>query len=293
MTRVEQLRDLETAKQGAALLEAENARLHQRLEALVAENARLKGEDAQAHLHHADETHWLLLDKGPGTKWYAWTVASPDTVFHRIYPSRSGATARTVLGDYEGVVLVDGYAAYQTATKSSADGPCPATLAFCWAHVRRKFFEAQQFAPACKEVLDLIGELYAVEADLPGWYALEGEERQAALAHRLAVRQQKSAPLTERIRDWAHAQRALPGSAFRKALEYMLNLWAGLTVFLTQPQVPLDNNHVERQLRDMVIGRKNLKTARLRGEAPGHYLRRPALAAIENPGTVTLPKAQS
>ncbi len=49
MTRVEQLRDLETAKQVAALLEAENARLHQRLEALVAENARLKGEDAQAH----------------------------------------------------------------------------------------------------------------------------------------------------------------------------------------------------------------------------------------------------
>jgi transposase len=503
MTRVEQLRDLETAKQVAALLEAENARLHQRLEALVAEVARLKGEDAQAHLQleltqlkeqlalmqqrlfgassekrgdrppkpprarpqkghgpkaqpelkvqevllpldeadrvcglcgsglhawegqtedceeitvversfllrrvkrqkyrcgqgctpvtapapprlipggrysvdfavhvalmkygfhlplarqerlcareglvveaqtlwdqiealaqhlqksyeallaevlsspliHADETHWYLLDKGPGTKWYAWTVAAPDTVFHRIYPSRSGATARTVLGDYKGVALVDGYAAYQTATKSGADGPCPATLAFCWAHVRRKFFEAQQFAPACKEVLELIGELYAVEADLPGWYALEGEERQAALAHRLAVRQQKSAPLTERIRDWAYAQRALPGSAFRKAIEYMLNLWAGLTVFLTQPQVPLDNNHVERQLRDMVIGRKNhygskskrgtevaalfyslIETARLRGEDPGHYLRRAALAAIENPGTVTLPKAQS
>jgi hypothetical protein len=50
MVRIEQLNDLETAKQVAALLEAENARLHQRLEALVAENARLKGEDAQAHL---------------------------------------------------------------------------------------------------------------------------------------------------------------------------------------------------------------------------------------------------
>jgi transposase len=92
----------------------------------------------------------------------------------------------------------------------------------------------------------------------------------------------------------------------------MLNLWSGLTVFLTQPQVPLDNNHVERQLRDMVIGRKNhygskskrstevaallyslIETARLRGEYPGQYLRRAALAAIENPGTVTLPKARS
>jgi hypothetical protein len=83
----------------------------------------------------------------------------------------------SVLGDYEGVVLVDGYAAYQTATKSGMDGPCPATLAFCWAHVRRKFFEARQFAPACEEALRLIGQLYAIEADLPGWYALTGEER--------------------------------------------------------------------------------------------------------------------
>lgn len=502
MTRVEQLRDLETAKQVASLLEAENARLHQRLEALVAENARLKGEDAQARLQleleelkeqlallqkrlfgassekrgeklakpprtkpqrghgptaqpelkvqevllpldeadrvcglcggglqawegqtedcdevtvversfvlrrirrqkyrchqscapvtapapprpipggryslefavyvalmkygfhlplarqqrlylreglvveaqtlwdqldalaghlqksyeallaevftspliHADETHWLLLDKGPGTKWYAWTVASPDTVFHRILPSRSGATAKTVLGDYAGIVLVDGYAAYQTATKSGPDGPAPATLAFCWAHVRRKFFEAKQFAPACEEVLKLIGEVYAIEADLPGWYALSDEMRPVALAQRLAVRQQHSAPVVERIRQWALGQRAAPGSAFRKALEYMLKLWDGLTVFLSNPVVPIDNNHVERQMRDMVMGRKNhygsksqrgtevaalfyslIETARLRGEDPGHYLRRAALAAIENPGTVTLPKSQ-
>ena len=260
---------------------------------------------------HADETYWLLLEKGPGTKWYAWTVASPDTVFHRILPSRSGATARTVLGDYAGVVLVDGYAAYQTATKSGPDGPAPATLAFCWAHVRRKFFEAKQFAPACEEVLRLIAEVYAIEADLPGWYALTAEERQAALAQRLAVRQQRSAPVVERIRQWALAQRAAPGSAFRKALEYMLKLWDGLTVFLRNPVVPIDNNHVERQMRDMVMGRKNhygskskrgtevaalfyslIETARLRGEDPGNYLRRAALAAIENPGTVTLPKSQ-
>lgn len=259
-------------------------------------------------LIHADETHWYMLDKGPARKWYAWTVASPDTVFHRIFPSRSGATARTVLGNYEGIVLVDGYAAYQTATKSGADGPAPATLAFCWAHVRRKFFEAQKFAPACKEVLELIGRLYAIEADLPPWYALTAEARQAALAQRLTVRQQQCAPLVAQIKAWALAQRAPPGSAFRKALEYMLGLWSGLSVFLSHPEVPLDNNHVERQLRDMVLGRKNhygsksqrgtevaalfyslIETARLRGEDPGRYLQRAALAAIQSPGTVTLP----
>jgi transposase len=261
-------------------------------------------------LIHADETHWYLLEKGPGKKWYAWTVASPDTVYHRIFPSRSGATAKTVLGNYAGVVVVDGYASYQTATKADADGPAAATLAFCWAHVRRKFVQALKFEPACQQVLELIGQLYAIEEDLPDWNAWEGQAQQDALAHRLAVRQQQSAPLLERIKTWALSQKAFPDSAFRNALEYMLELWKGLTVFLHNPRVPLDNNHVERQLRDMVVGRKNhygsksqrgtevaalfyslIETARLRGEDPGDYLLRAALAAIENPGTVTLPNS--
>jgi transposase len=268
----------------------------------------LPAEAFSSPLIHADETHWYLLDKGPGKKWYAWTVASPDTVYHRILPSRSGATAKAVLGDYKGVVVVDGYASYQTATKSAEEGPAPATLAFCWAHVRRKFVEALKFEPACQQVLELIGELYAIEQDLPDWHALEGQAQQDALAHRLTVRQQQSAPLLERIKEWALAQKALPDSTFRKALQYMLELWKGLTVFLHNPQVPLDNNPVERQLRDMVVGRKNhygsksqrgtevaalfyslIETARLRGEDPGDYLLRAALAAIEHPGTVTLP----
>lgn len=54
-------------------------------------------------LIHADETHWYLLDKGPRKTWYAWTEACADAVYHQILPSRSGATARQVLGDYAGV----------------------------------------------------------------------------------------------------------------------------------------------------------------------------------------------
>ena len=86
--------------------------------------------------------------------------------------------------------------------------------------------------------------------------------------------------------------------------------WNGLTVFLRNPLVPLDNNPIERQMRDMVLGCKNhygsksqrgtevaalfyslIETAKLRGEDPGDYLLRAALAAIENPGTVTLPNS--
>lgn len=270
----------------------------------------LPGQVFSSPYIHADETHWLLLDKGPGKKWYAWTVASADAVYHRILPSRSGATAQQVLGDYQGTVVVDGYAAYQTATKPGAQGPAKATLAFCWAHVRRKFLEAEKFSPGCSEVVQLIGQLYAIEADLPAVHELAAEQRQAALAHRLQVRQQQSAPVVELIRQWALAQRAVPGSALRKALEYMLGLWLGLTVFLLKPEVPLDNNHVERQLRDIVLGRKNhygskslrgtevaalfyslIETAKLRGEDPGHYLLRAAQAAIDKPGTVTLPSS--
>jgi hypothetical protein len=70
-------------------------------------------------------------------------------------------------------------------------------------------------------------------------------------SQRLAVRQQQSAPVVECIRQWALVQRAAPGSAFRKALEYMLKLWDGLSVFLSSPVVLIDNNHVERQMRDM------------------------------------------
>jgi transposase len=83
-------------------------------------------------------------------------------------------------------------------------------------------------APACTEVLSTIGPLYAIEADLPAPHVLEAEQQAAALEHRLAVRREKFAPLVTAIRACALAQRSLPGSSL-----------------------------LERQLRDMVVGREN------------------------------------
>lgn len=155
-------------------------------------------------LIHADETHWYMLNKGPGKKWYAWTVACADAVYHRILPSRSGATAKLVLGDYAGVVMVDGYAAYQAATKPGADGPASCSLVFCWAHVRRKFVEAESVAPARAPRCCLS---WASCMPLRPTYrtrtCLQGEQQAAALAQRLKVRQEKSAPLGAAIRQWA------------------------------------------------------------------------------------------
>jgi transposase len=270
----------------------------------------LLAEAFASPLIHVDETHWRMLSKNAGKKWYAWTVASPNTVVHRIFPSRSTATAREVLGDYHGIVIADGYEPYQTVARAGPDGVPRYTLAFCWAHVRRKYVKAEPFAPACAEVIDLIGKLYEIERGLPDPHALTGADRESALTHILAVRREKSAPVVEAIKAWAGQQQGLPESTFRKAIQYMLDLWHGLTVFLENPWVVLDNNFVERQIRPLVVGRKNhygskskrgtevaalfyslIETAQMRGEDPAAYLRRAALAAIVTPGTVTLPTA--
>ena len=270
----------------------------------------LRDEVFASPLIHADETYWPMLSKGTGKKWYAWTVASPSTVYHQIFDSRSTVAAREVLGEYHGNVVADGYEPYQTVARAGPDGVPRYTLAFCWAHVRRKYVKAEVFEPACAEVIELIGKLYEVERDLPNPHALTGEEQEAALAHILAVRRERSAPVVEEIKAWAGCQQGLPESTFRKAIKYMLDLWHGLTVFLENPWVPLDNNLVERQIRPLVVGRKNhygskskrgtevaalfysmIETAQLRGEDPAVYLQRAAMAAIAEPSTVTLPAA--
>jgi transposase len=251
-----------------------------------------------------------MLSKGTGKKWYAWTVASHSTVFHKIFDSRSTAAAREVLEGYHGNVVADGYEPYQTVARAGPDGVLRYILAFCWAHVRRKYVKAEPFAPTCAEVIDLIAKLYEIERGLPNPHALTGAEQESALAHILAVRRERSVPVVEEIKAWAGRQQALPESTFRKAIKYMLDLWHGLTVFLENPWVPLDNNLVERQIRPLVVGRKNhygskskrgtevaalfyslIETAQLRGEDPAAYLQRAALAAIADPGTVTLPRA--
>jgi transposase len=268
----------------------------------------LRNEVFASPLIHADETYWLMLSKGSGKKWYAWTVASPAAVYHQIFDSRSTAAARDVLGDYRGNVVADGYEPYQTVARAGPDGLARFILAFCWAHVRRKYVKAEPFAPTCAEAIDLIGKLYEIERDLPNPHTLTGPEQEAALAHILAVRHERSLPVVEEIKAWAGRQQGLPESTFRKAIKYMLDLWHGLTVFLENPWVPLDNNLVERQIRPLVVGRKNhygskskrgtevaalfyslIETAQMRGEDPAAYLQRAALAAITTPGTVTLP----
>lgn len=107
----------------------------------------------------ADETTWRLMGGGP-KKWQVWTAAAPDAIFCRIQDRRSTDTARQLLGQYRGTVVCDDYSAYKSLRKRGAE----LQLAHCWAHVRRKFIDAEGEAPKeCAEAIAMIAELYAVE----------------------------------------------------------------------------------------------------------------------------------
>ena len=94
-------------------------------------------------------------------------------------------------------------------------------------------------------MLRLIGELYEVERQVAGPFPGDEESQQL----RLHLREQRSQPLLEAIRQWGKAQRGLPRSDFGKAVRYMLERWDNLTLFAENPLVWLDNNHAERALR--------------------------------------------
>jgi transposase len=249
----------------------------------------------------ADETVWPLLEKGGSKRWYAWSIATPDAVFYRVDASRSAEAARALLRDYAGIVVCDGYSAYQTLA-SAREGP-RFTLAHCWSHVRRKFVEAEPAYPQAKELLALIGELFKVEAQ-----AREADvpDRRALL---LSLRDQQSRPIVLAIHEWLTRQIVLPQSSLGKAIAYALELWPGLVRFLEDPDIPIDNNATERAIRGVVLGRKNhygskslrgtqvaalfyslVESAKLVGLEPAAYLAQATRRAIANPGTVTLPR---
>ena len=196
-----------------------------------------------------DETHWKMLGEYGGEheqkNWQTWAIAAPDAVAYKILPSRSADAARKVLDNYSGIAMADGYGVYEHVAK---DGHV--TFAACWAHVRRKFIELENSisSKTREEILGLIGELYAVEREAG---------KDILLLERL--RRETSQGVLVRIQEWLIAQRekALPRSAFAKAIGYTLYRWTQLTRFIKDVRIPLDNNATERALRGPVVGRKN------------------------------------
>jgi hypothetical protein len=124
-------------------------------------------------------------------------------------------------------------------------------LAFCWSHVRRKFYELATLGPApiATEALTRIAELYRIEQDIRGRSA---EERRM-------VRQQRSRPLVEALEPWLRIKLQLISQKTKlaEAIRYTLSRWQGLSLFLDDGRVEIDNNVVERSIRPLALTRKN------------------------------------
>lgn len=218
-----------------------------------------------------DESRWKLLvapksDTGKSkrrprsTKHWMWSLVGDDAVYVHINPKRSGSVAESMLGDYEGVIMVDGFPGYESLVRRRRQAGSPLRIAFCWAHVRRKFIDAEPNYPEAGELLDLIDELYDIEEQARRQTTLSGGEtpeahRAALLDARRALRVGSRAIL-ERFVESMGGIECLPQSALGTAIAYTNKRLDGLKVFLDEPGVPLDNNHTERSLRGPVVGRK-------------------------------------
>ena len=206
-----------------------------------------------------DETVVPVLDPGRGRtkKGYFWAIArddrpwagpDPPAVAYSYAPGRGAVHALKLLDRYRGVVQCDGYAAYKTIADACGEA---ITLAFCWAHLRRKFYDIAKDgnAPIASEALERIAKLYLIEKTIRGQSA-DG---------RRTVRQQRSKPLVLELRTWFEQQlaRVSGKSLIAEVIRYALNHWDGLIRFLDDGRIELDTNAVERSIRPIVLNRKN------------------------------------
>jgi transposase len=187
--------------------------------------------------------------RGQNHQAYLWQYGRPGggVVFDfRLGRGREGP--KQFLGQFEGILQTDGYAAYE-----HVGGP-EMVHAVCWAHARRKFIEAAKLHPNDVRAVGLvkrIDELFGIDA--------EAREQGLDQAARHELRQKRSAPLIEAIGGEVETARAasLPASALGKAAAYTLSLWVKLKRFLEHPELELSNNLAENSMRPVALGRKN------------------------------------
>jgi transposase len=184
---------------------------------------------------------------------YFWPVyGEHNEVCFPYFPSREGANVYAALGaehDPGSVLLTDGYAAYASYAKKVG-----ITHAQCWAHCRREFFEAESADPeAVREALRRIAALYAIEEECRDRKLAGEAKRLHRLTHSKSHLEAFFAWIDRKLAE--HGLR--PSTPFIAALNYARERRAGLEVFLTDPEVPIDTNHLERALRVVPIGRKN------------------------------------
>jgi len=201
-----------------------------------------------------DETSWRLLQKG-GSEYRAAIGLSTPTGSGYLFSEGKGTDVmEQLLEPFSGTLVCDGLKVYSClAERREASGAGPMTLANCWAHVMRRFRDAAKDFPVAEKMMALIGELYDIDRRA-GPFPGDDEVRR----RRAKARSKESTAVLARIRRLALKLRDMPKPlSVQEAAAYLLGHWSGLTVFVKNPDVSLDNNGCERDLRQLVQGRKN------------------------------------
>ena len=238
---------------------------------------------------HADETPVPMLKPGLGRTHRAdlWSYATSEydelkTVIYDFADGRAGVHAREFLGDWTGKLVCDDYSGYKALFERGV------IEIGCLAHARRKLHDlyANHRSEIAEEGLRYFAALYDIER--------EARELKLDATGRQQLRQQRSKPIAESLRQWLTRQRnQVPdGSATRKAIEYSLGRWAALTRYIDDGDLPIDNNHIENRIRPIALGRNNwlfagslrageraanvmslIQSAKLNGHDPYRYLK--------------------
>jgi transposase len=209
---------------------------------LMAERVR------QSHVVATDDTIMPMLSMGKTKPARMWVYVGDEANAYNIFDftlNRGRDGPKYFLRDYEQVLLADGYGGYDGVVGGNA-----ITRAGCWAHARRKLVDAEKVAPEiAREAVDFIGALFRVER----------QAKDFSVEQRLALRRDKSVPvlaeLREKLLEWK--EQLLPKHPVAEAINYALNQWAELNVFCSDGAVPIDNNVSEREMKRVVLNRKN------------------------------------
>jgi len=221
-------------------------------ELLIPMVAAMRRELISGSYIQADETPVDVQTRegrGKNHQAYLWQYSRPGgSVVFDFRRGRGRDGPKRFLGQFEGILQTDGYAAYD-----QIGGPRMVHAA-CWSHARRQFFEAVQLNPrdpVATPIVAQMDELFAVDA--------EARRKTLTTAERHVRRTERAKPLLDAIRSKIEAAQsvALPASALSKACQYTLTLWKRLTRFLEYPELELSTNLAENSMRPVALGRKN------------------------------------
>ncbi|WP_294308623.1 IS66 family transposase [uncultured Sphingomonas sp.] len=218
--------------------------------------SRIRDEVLKADKIHADDTPVPVLDpdRGKTATGRLWVYAADDqasggtaprATWYRFTPDRTAAHPMAHLAGFRGFLQADAYAGYDGLYRGGV------TEVACWAHFRRKVFDLHERSPTplTTDILERIGAIYAVEAEVRG----------QPPDIRCCVRQERSKPLVEALREVLDAalRHLSPRSDMAKAIAYGTKRWQALSRFLGEGRLEIDNNIAERALRGVAIGRRN------------------------------------